>query len=382
MKRYIAEKVRYIHEHAPDDEHVLIVPGDRDDCIVDGRSRTYLIHSPLVSRTSRYRLLWRLEAVERILEREHPDIIESGDPYQIAWKALASGEALRIPVVGFYHSHFPEAYLRTVGRFFGNAAMEYTMDFAHRYVRHLYNRFARTLVPSPALAGVLTDWGVENTVPVDLGVNTTIFRPEPDDAKTTRDRLGIAPSQIVLLYVGRLAAEKNTRTLFETFRILHRDHPGKFHLLITGDGNQRTELQALQSAIHNSQFKFQKSTPPVTHLPYSHDNEELARLYRAADLFVHPGVQETFGLVALESQACGTPVIGIRGSYMDRIIHNDQTLWATENSPQALAQAIVETAQTDLRSTGLAASRYIHARYGWKTIFDHLFSIYREVAST
>jgi len=38
--------------------------------------------------------------------------------------------------------------------------------------------------------------------------------------------------------------------------------------------------------------------------------------YRAADLFVHPGVQETFGLAALECQACGTPVVGIRGSYM------------------------------------------------------------------
>ena len=53
----------------------------------EGRARTYTIRSPLVSRTSRYRALLRLEAVERILEREMPDIIESGDPYQVAWKA-------------------------------------------------------------------------------------------------------------------------------------------------------------------------------------------------------------------------------------------------------------------------------------------------------
>jgi len=58
--------------------------------------------------------------------------------------------------------------------------------------------------------------------------------------------------------------------------------------------------------------------------------------YRAANLFVHPSVQETFGLVALESQACGTPVVGIRGSYMDRIIlPYDQKSWAQKNSPDA-----------------------------------------------
>ncbi len=56
--------------------------------------------------------------VEEVLEREQPDIIESGDPYQLAWKAVASGRGLDIPVVGFYHSHFPEAYIRSVGQIF------------------------------------------------------------------------------------------------------------------------------------------------------------------------------------------------------------------------------------------------------------------------
>ncbi len=72
-------------------------------------------------------------------------------------------------------------------------------------------------------------------------------------------------------------------------------------------------------------------TGSVTWLQYCTDSLELARFYRAADLFVHPGVQETFGLMALESQACGTPVVGIRGSYMDRIIFRSQEPWAREN---------------------------------------------------
>ena len=69
-----------------------------------------------------------------MLERERPDLIESGDPYQVAWKAIASGHALRIPVVGFYHSHFPEAYLRSTAKFLGHTATEAVMDLARRYV--------------------------------------------------------------------------------------------------------------------------------------------------------------------------------------------------------------------------------------------------------
>src|SRR6059058_4755353 len=140
VKRYVHEKIAYIQSET-EHEHVLVVPGPKTECVTSERSRIYFIHSPLISRTSHYRALINLRAIEQILERERPDLIESGDPYQVAWKAIASGAALQIPVVGFYHSHFPEAYLRTTGRFFGRTATEFMMDLARRYVRQLYNRF-------------------------------------------------------------------------------------------------------------------------------------------------------------------------------------------------------------------------------------------------
>lgn len=368
VKRYIAEKVAYLHAHT-EDEHVLIVPGAQDELTVNGRAKVYTLKSPLISRTSRYRALLRLEAVEDILVRERPGVIESGDPYQMAWKAIASGDALNIPVVGFYHSHFPEAYLRSAAKFFGRTFTEFAMDIAQRYVRHLYNRFARTMVPSPALRQVLANWGVENAVNIDLGVNTAIFRPEPEDARATRERLALPADRTLLLYVGRLAHEKNTLTLFRAFERLEAIRPGTFHLLVVGDGNQRPEFEQLQAKLPGR----------ITWLPYCGDSHELARLYRAADLFVHPGVQETFGLVTLESQACGTPVIGIRGSYMDRIIHNDQAFWAGENTPEALALAIAETTSLDLAALGVQASGVVHERYSWDGVFDRLFAIYRSL---
>jgi len=144
VKRYVHEKIAYI-QSATTDEHVLVVPGPKTVCVTSERSRIYFIHSPLISRTSHYRALINLRAIEQILERERPDLIESGDPYQVAWKAIASGEALRIPVVGFYHSHFPEAYVRSAAKFLGQTAGEAMMDFTRRYVRNLYNSFQATV---------------------------------------------------------------------------------------------------------------------------------------------------------------------------------------------------------------------------------------------
>lgn len=364
VKRYVHEKIRYI-QSTPGDEHVLIIPGAKTERMEAARSRIYTIASPLLSRTSRYRALVNLRAIEEILEREKPDLIESGDPYQVGWKAIASGHALHIPVVGFYHSHFPEAYLRSSERFFGRTGMEFVMDLAQRYVRKIYNQFEATLVPSERLGKLLTSWGVENVRAVDLGVDAEIFQPSPNDARETRESLGIPAERCLLLYVGRLAQEKNTQTLFAAFEQLDRE---RYHLLVVGDGLQRAALQELE-----------QRNAHVTWRQYCADAAELARLYRAADLLVHPGVQETFGLTSLESQACGTPVIGIRGSYMDRIIFGDQLFWARENSPAALARAIEESRTQNLRALGLAASERARAHYAWPEVFDRLFCIYREV---
>ena len=368
VKRYISEKIAWMRRASPDDWHVLIIPGEQNACRDDGLARTYTIRSPLVSRTARYRALLNLTAVEEILEKERPDVIESGDPYQVAWKALASGDALGIPVVAFYHSHFPEAYLRTIDKFFGHIAVDITRDIARRYVRELYNRFAATIVPSPALARLLQDWGVRNTRLGELGVDTALFhaKADPDETRQVRAALDIADDQILLLYVGRLAPEKNVTTLFDAFAQLDA---ARFALVVVGDGSERRHLARLRERNEN-----------VHWLPYQGDGRQLARLYRAADLFVHPGVQETFGLVALESQASGTPVVGMRGSYMDRIIFTDQEHWAAENSPHALAEAIRVMARRDLATEGRAAAARVHQFYGWDRVFERLFGVYAEVA--
>jgi alpha-1,6-mannosyltransferase len=278
-----------------------------------------------------------------------------------------------VPVVGFYHSHFPEAYLRGRTKFLGKRGTQRAMKLTRAYVHKLYNRFQATLVPSERLSAVLSEWGVRNVRTVRLGVNTAIFKPVPDDRAATRQSLGVSSGQTLLLYTGRLAREKNTQTLFRAFEILHdRDH-NRFHFLVVGDGPQRNGVQKLQRS--------RGCGRNVSWISYCTDSVHLARYYRAADLFVHPGVQETFGLVALESQACGTPVVGIRGTYMDRIICHEQESWARENSPEALADAIEAFSAKKLSALGNAAAGKAERLYSWPRVFEELFCIYRDVCS-
>lgn len=368
VRRYIEQKTAYVRLHRPDCQHVVIVPGGETGVSGDALARIYTIASPLVSRTSRYRALTKLHLVEEVLEKERPDIIESGDPYQVAWKAVASGRGLDIPVVGFYHSHFPEAYIRTIAKYFGPVAVAIMRDICQRYVKALYNRFERTFVPSPVLADVLGEWGVERLSAVDLGVDADVFVPDIRDRAVTRKKLGISEDVRLLLYVGRLAPEKNVRVLFECISLLQARSPRQYHLLCVGDGTQRSAVLQLR-----------RETGAVHWMPYCTDPHELAAIYRAADLFVHPGIQETFGLVALESQASGTCVVGIRGSYMDRIIFTDQQHWAAENSAQALAAAIEAKFTQDLRAAGIHASNEARGRYSWKTVFERIVAVYSEV---
>jgi len=370
VKRYLHEKIDYVQNCAATDKHVLVVPGKKTTLRAHGRSRVYTIRSPLVSRTAQYRALLNLRAVERILRNELPDIIESGDPYQLGWKAVRTGRALKIPVIGFYHSHFPEAYLRSSAKLLGKTATRRMLKLSRAYVRKLYNQHAATLVASERLAQVLRDWGVRNVRVLSLGVNIDNFHPNQSDAKAVRESLNVDPDRKLLLYVGRLAKEKNTAKLFRVFEILQRRRPNEFHLLVIGDGAQRSQLGKLQARTKN-----------VSWIRYCAEPRELAQYYRAADLFVHPGMQETFGLVALESQACGTPVVGIRGSAMDDLIFHDQRDWANENTAEALAEAIEQMSKKKLSRLAKEAAERAAQLHAWPRVFERLFCIYREVCA-
>ena len=367
VKRYISEKRKHVLLHTRD-EHHLIVPGPSTRYAREGRLHLHEIQSPRLdffSRyPSRYRLILNTRLVMDILDDIRPDIIESGDPYHVAWTALRAGEQTHASVFGFYHSHFPEAYLRTALKYGGGWMRDAVMSFAEDYIVKLYTRFAATLVPSEPLRDLLHGWGVTNAVTLNLGVDTHTFRPD-SRAEDLRQHLDLPKDRRVLLYVGRLSPEKNIGMLLATFEALHARHPQRYHLVIVGDGPLRRILPATRHR-----------TGALTWRAHVQESAKLAEYYHAADLFIHPGVCETFGLVVLEAQACGLPCVGVRGSFMDANIMTGLDLWATKNDPHAIADAIERYDDQDLAALGAEASRLVRERFAWDQVFARQWALY------
>ena len=159
--------------------------------------------------------------------------------------------------------------------------------------------------------------------------------------------------------------KKNIGMLLAAFEKLNARHPGSYHLVIVGDGPLRRILPATR-----------QRTGALTWRSYIQDNARLAEYYATADLFIHPGICETFGLVVLEAQACGLPCVGVRGSFMDANVMAGLEQWAERNDPDDLADAVERFFNLDLKKMGAEVSQLVHARFSWNKVFVRQWDLY------
>lgn len=326
VKRYITDKARFLSER-DDVTHVAIVPSDRDALQTHYRSRIYEVGSFRLIGSQSYRMLLSRKQIEHILDMEKPDIIEVGDPYRSAWIAADYAERHNLRLVAYYHSDYPRALSRTVRRFGGRLAEDFCSRHIGSYLINLYSRMDATVVASHRLENILGDLGIPNLVRIPLGTDTDVFYPRESRERVFHE-LGIPNEGHMLLYAGRLAREKNIRAMIGTLDELPRELDCR--LIIIGDGEQR-RLVEQQSALRDD----------LVWLPYCGTPDRLAELYSAADLFVHTGTCETFGLTSLESQSCGARVIAIRGGGVDETLEGESPIIMAESpEPASIAKAI------------------------------------------
>lgn len=363
VKRYLSDKQRFLTAR-PGDHHVLIVPSDRTSVTRSASATKYEIRSPRLIGSRSYRLLLARRQILEIVRREKPDLIEVGDPYRTAWIGLAAGRELGIPVVAFYHSDFPRAIGRTVQRFAGHWADRLISGPVQRYIVRLYNQMAATVVSGRRLCLVLETCGIERIVQVPLGTDVRAFAPQASRERIRRE-LGLAPDERLLLFVGRLAREKNIRALLSATEMIPARSP-PHRLVLVGDGE-----------LHSLVVTEAKRRRDLIWLPYCESVQRLADLYSAADLFIHPGRCETFGIVALEAQACGTPVLAVREGGVEDALVDEPQLLAVDGSAAGLAAAIDRflhagdtMAQRRLRREKLVRTFSVEAT------FERLFALY------
>ena len=370
VKRYLEDKLRFISLQ-PGIEHAVIIPSSRNEVGYRLHSRFYEIQSFRLIGSQSYRMLLSRRRILSIVDEERPDLIEVGDPYRSAWIALEAAERGRIPVVAFYHSDFPRALGRTISRFCGPWVERLLSHGVERYVRDLYNRMSATVVAGRRMEYLLKECGIQRVVRIPLGTDVTVFHPHPD-AGQVREELGLDENDMLLLFVGRLAREKNIRSLvgmMENLASRTSSRSGRYHLLLVGDGEL---CKFVERTVQTRQ--------DVTWYRYCESAERLAAYYTAADLFVHAGRYETFGITSLEAQSCGTRVLAVEGGGLDDTVSGENPLiMAKSPDPVDLADGVRCVQDCADSQSPEERRRRIVDHFSIRLTFERLFGLYEHI---
>lgn len=225
------------------------------------------------------------------------DVIHIQTPFAAHYAGLHAARLLNKPVIATYHTLFEE-YLQHYIPWLPVAALR---GLARRFSRGQCNALDAVIVPSSAMRKRLRDYGVTRPLHVlPTGLPASAFAP--GDGAGFRARHGIAPARPVVLFVGRVAHEKNIAFLLKAVALARRTLP-ELLFLVTGEGPARADLerQTARLGLHEH----------ARFLGYLDRKRELPAAYAAADAFVFASRTETQGLVLLEAMAQRCPVVGL-----------------------------------------------------------------------
>jgi glycosyltransferase involved in cell wall biosynthesis len=287
--------------------------------------------------------------LRNILRRHAPDLVHIATEGPLGLAALLAAISLNLPVASSFHTNY-DHYLRHYG--FGALG-----PLLFGYLRWFHNRTAVTLVPSEATRQRLLADGVRGVELWSRGVDADLFHPRHRDP-VLRQELGLRPDDVLLMYVGRLAAEKNLGALLRAFVALRQRLAGRVRLALVGHGPLAEPLRALD-------------LPGVIFAGERHGTE-LSRWYASADVFAFPSLSETFGNVILEAQASGLPVVGIDcQAVRERVKDGCDGLLVPPGAE--MTDALDELCRRrELRESLSAAARVKAERQVWGPIFDGL----------
>ncbi|MEN9878134.1 MAG: hypothetical protein RLZZ158_1173 [Cyanobacteriota bacterium] len=226
-------------------------------------------------------------AVSDALDQFQPDLVHVVNPAVLGLGGIWLAKTRELPLVASYHTHLPK-YLEHYG-------MGMLEPLLWELLKAAHNQAQLNLCTSTAMVEELRERGIQHTALWQRGVDTELFRPDRARPEL-RQRLlgGQSDSNALLLYVGRLSAEKQIERIRPVL-----DAMPQARLALVGDGPHRQQLEKVFAG---------SATTFVGYL----GGEELAGAYASADAFLFPSSTETLGLVLLEAMAAGCPVVAAR----------------------------------------------------------------------
>lgn len=293
--------------------------------------------------------------VKEELQQFQPDLIHVATPFNVGLCGLYYAKKLGIPVVGSYHTDFD--------KYLDYYEVPFLKKLLWRYMRWFHRPLRKIFVPSKETMQQLQRHGFTNLAIWSRGIDCKLFHPNRNQQVAIREQYHITKKHI-LLYVGRIAPEKDVMLL----PLIHEQLPAHIrenvHWIVVGDGPQKEALA--------------RQAPEQMTLAGFLNGEGLADVYAAAELFVFPSATETFGNVVLESLASGTPVVCANEGGVRSIVNNGVTgLLCERNNTQQFAKAITELVDNNHMRKEMGYNGRQHAlNQSWNAIFETLLKEY------
>jgi D-inositol-3-phosphate glycosyltransferase len=299
------------------------------------------------------------------------------------WLSGLAGLALReewnLPFVQMFHT------LAIMKDRVARSAEEEASDLRLESEARLLRLADRVVAATPAEVAQIQWLYREDTsrvVVIPPGIDTSHFYPIPEDE--AKEFIGVPCHDRMILFVGRIEPLKGIDTLIEAVGILHQEkvlekHP--FCLAVIGGDPQasREQMSAEMERLH-SMRKSLGILDLITFLG-KRDQDTLPYYYSAAEVVVVPSHYESFGLVALEAMACGTPVVASETGGLAFLVKDGETgFHVPAADPEALAEKLRLIIQDDeLRAhLGQQAAEYAQG-YSWSMVIEQVVDLYRSL---
>lgn len=256
--------------------------------------------------------------VDPILNKYKPDVIHVVTEFSMGLSGLKWAKRHDVPIISSYHTNFAYYAKYYNYQFLSNLLWQYLVWF--------HNQCEINFCPSSDTLHLLSSKGINNLAIWGRGVDIKLFNP----AKKNYDlrKYFNLNDDILLLYVGRIAPEKDLNVLFDAFKIVKNMYHN-IKLIIAGNGPLIQNLKELEI--------------PGIIFTGELDQEKLAPLYASCDIFVFPSTTETYGNVILEAMASGLPVVApYCGGIKENLENGVNGLSHNPHDSNDLAQKILE----------------------------------------
>ena len=307
----------------------------------------------------------KLKALLPWIRDRHFDVIHIHTPFTAHYVGIHFGKKLDIPVVETYHTFFEDYlhhYLPFIPQFISR-------KLARTISRRQCNAVDGIVSPSKPMLDVLKQYGIKTpSEVVATGLDDSSFANV--DGEHFRISHDIPLTQPMLLFVGRVAHEKNINFLLEMHVKLIRNHPDAL-LVITGEGPAEESIKHSMDRLG--------ITNKVRMIGYLDRSHELIACYKAADIFVFASKSETQGLVLLEAMAQGTAVVALAELGTKSILIEGEGVLIAKDDVDDFAHkvSVLLSDPTKRQMIGERGRQYAQEKWGAGTLAKKVFKFYK-----